>query len=191
MSLRWTAFLNLSGASGETVSPDDPDRFKKAVHLNDIHLERGMHCVDCHFRQDAHGDGNLYNEPRAAIEIGCVDCHGSIRERAMLFTSGPAAAIITGQAAARRKERNEPATGQDLTRLRVRDRDGARIPLFQRIPKDRKKNDESGKEIELKAGDIIQNSMVVPGRWWRVPQTRRPGAMSRRTRRRSPTAIAR
>ncbi|HEY6189558.1 MAG TPA: multiheme c-type cytochrome [Pyrinomonadaceae bacterium] len=161
----------LLDATGETVSPDDPDRFKKAVHLNDIHLERGMHCVDCHFRQDAHGDGNLYNEPRAAIEIGCVDCHGSIRERAMLFTSGPAAAIITGQAAARRKERNEPATGQDLTRLRVRDRDGARIPLFQRIPKDRKKNDESGKEIELKAGDIIQNSMVVPGRWWRVPQT--------------------
>ena len=36
---------------------------------NDIHLEKGMHCVDCRFRQDAHGDGNLYNEPRAAIEI--------------------------------------------------------------------------------------------------------------------------
>ncbi|HEX8776447.1 MAG TPA: multiheme c-type cytochrome [Pyrinomonadaceae bacterium] len=162
---------DLLDAQGDTVSPDDPDRFKKAVHLNDIHLERGMHCVDCHFRQDAHGDGNLYNEPRAAIEIGCVDCHGSIRERATLFTSGPAAPLITGQAGARRKERNEPATGQDLTRLRVRDRDGARIPLFQRIPKDRKKNDESGKEVELKAGDIIQNSMVVPGRWWRVPQT--------------------
>ena len=29
-----------------------PNKFKKAVHLKDIHLERGMHCVDCHFRQD-------------------------------------------------------------------------------------------------------------------------------------------
>ena len=26
------------------VAPDDPDKFKKAVHLRDIHLERGMHC---------------------------------------------------------------------------------------------------------------------------------------------------
>ena len=79
------------------VAADDPDKFKKAVHLNDIHLEKGMHCVDCHFRQDAHGDGNLYNEPRAAIEIGCVDCHGTIRQKAKLFTSGPAAAVATGQ----------------------------------------------------------------------------------------------
>jgi len=31
-----------------------------------------MQCVDCHFRQDAHGNGILYNEPRAAIEIGCI-----------------------------------------------------------------------------------------------------------------------
>ena len=28
-----------------------------------------------------------------------------------------------------------------------------------------------GNDVELKAGDIVQNSMVVPGRWWRVPQT--------------------
>ena len=51
-----------------------------------------MHCVDCHFRQDSHGDGNLYNEPRAAIEIACEDCHGTIKQKATLFTSGPAAA---------------------------------------------------------------------------------------------------
>lgn len=162
---------DLLDAKGDRVSPDDPDKFRKAVHLNDIHLERGMHCVDCHFQQDAHGDGNLYNEPRAAIEIGCVDCHGSIKERATLFTSGPAAMVATGQQAARRTERKEPAVGQDLTRRRVRDADGARIPLFQRIARDRKKRDERGTEVELKAGDIVQNSMVVPGRWWRVPQT--------------------
>jgi hypothetical protein len=161
----------LLDARGDTVSPNDPDKFRKAVHLNDIHLERGMHCVDCHFQQDAHGNGNLYNEPRAAIEIGCVDCHGSIKERATLFTSGPAALVATGQQAARRTERNEPAVGQDLTRRRVRDADGARIPLFQRITRDRKRKDEHGTDVELKTGDIVQNSMVVPGRWWRVPQT--------------------
>src|SRR3989441_11051288 len=60
---------NLLDARNTIVSPDDPDRFRKAVHLNDIHLEKGMQCVDCHFRQDAHGNGILYNEPRAAIEI--------------------------------------------------------------------------------------------------------------------------
>jgi hypothetical protein len=53
----------------------------------------------------------------------------------------------------------------------VRDETGARIPLFQRITRDRKKKDESGKDIDLKTGDIVQNSMVVPGRWWRVIQT--------------------
>jgi hypothetical protein len=52
------------------------------VHLKDIHEEKGMHCVDCHFKQDNHGDGKLYGEVRAAIEIDCVDCHGSITKRA-------------------------------------------------------------------------------------------------------------
>ena len=46
---------------------DDPDEFGKAVHLKDIHLENGMHCVDCHFGQDNHGNGKLYNEPRNAV----------------------------------------------------------------------------------------------------------------------------
>ena len=162
---------NLLDGEGSVVSANDPSKFKKAVHLNDIHLEKGMHCVDCHFRQDAHGDGNLYNEPRAAIEVNCVDCHGSIRQKATLFTSGPAAEVASGQAAARRKERKEPLVGQDLTRIRVRDESGAKIPLFQKVARDRKRKDESGKDIELKAGDIVQNSMVVPGRWWRVKQT--------------------
>ena len=162
---------NLLDAKGNIVAPDDPAKFDKAVHLNDIHLERGMHCVDCHFRQDAHGDGNLYNEPRAAIEIACEDCHGTIQKKASLFTSGPAAAVATGTAAERRKSQNQPLAGQDLTRIRVRDAEGTRIPLFQRVPRDRKRKNEKGVDIDLKAGDIMQNSMVVPGRWWRVPQT--------------------
>jgi hypothetical protein len=162
---------NLLDAQGNIVSPDDPAKFSKAVHLNDIHLERGMHCVDCHFRQDSHGDGNLYNEPRAAIEIACEDCHGTIKQKALLFTSGPAAAIATGTASERRKSQNQPLSGQDLTRIRVRDVEGTRIPLFQRVTRDRKRKDEKGNDVELKIGDIMQNSMVVPGRWWRVPQT--------------------
>ena len=53
----------------------------------------------------------------------------------------------------------------------MRDAEGARIPLFQRVTRDRKRKDEKGVDVDLKAGDIMQNSMVVPGRWWRVPQT--------------------
>jgi len=162
---------NLLDTDGNIVSADDPAKFSKAVHLSDIHLERGMHCVDCHFRQDSHGDGNLYNEPRAAIEIACEDCHGTIKQKATLFTSGPAAAAVTGTAAQRRKSQNQPLIGQDLTRIRVRDAEGTRIPLFQRVTRDRKRKDENGKDIDLKTGDVMQNSMVVPGRWWRVPQT--------------------
>ena len=162
---------NLLDAEGSIVAADDPKKFEKAVHLNDIHLERGMHCVDCHFRQDSHGDGNLYNEPRASIEITCEDCHGTIQKKATLFTSGPAAAAAMGAAAERRKTQNQPLVGQDLTRIRVRDQEGTRIPLFQRVTRDRKRKDEHGQEIDLKNGDIMQNSMVVPGRWWRVPQT--------------------
>jgi hypothetical protein len=60
------------------------------VHLMDVHLENGMHCVDCHFAQDNHGNAQLYGEVRAAIEISCEDCHGSATERARLATSGPA-----------------------------------------------------------------------------------------------------
>jgi len=61
------------------------------VHLLDIHIEKGMHCVDCHFVQDVHGNTKLYGEVRAAIEIQCTDCHGTIGRRASLRTSGPAA----------------------------------------------------------------------------------------------------
>jgi hypothetical protein len=76
---------------GQIISFDDPNRFGKAVHLADIHLEKGMQCNDCHFAQDNHGNGKIYAEPRAAVEIDCIDCHGTISVRASLITSGPAA----------------------------------------------------------------------------------------------------
>jgi hypothetical protein len=81
---------NLLDAEDEIIGAKDPQKFDKAVHLKDIHLEKGMHCVDCHFAQDSHGNGKLYNEPRAAIEIACIDCHGHRDEQAKLETSGPA-----------------------------------------------------------------------------------------------------
>ncbi len=77
--------------NGAKINFDDPDRFGKAVHLADIHLEKGMQCNDCHFAQDNHGNGKIYGEPRAAVEIDCTDCHGTINSRALLVTSGPAA----------------------------------------------------------------------------------------------------
>jgi hypothetical protein len=87
---------NLLDTDGNVVSDVNADKLKRAVegttadpankglpvHLKDIHLERGMHCVDCHFKQDNHGDGKLYGEVRNAIEIDCVDCHGTISKRA-------------------------------------------------------------------------------------------------------------
>ena len=98
---------NLLDAIGRVVDPVTPENTQIAletavedrphggagipVHLKDIHLEKGMHCIDCHFEQDVHGNGKLYGELRNAIEIECVDCHGSVRGPATLITSGPAA----------------------------------------------------------------------------------------------------
>jgi hypothetical protein len=60
------------------------------VHLMDIHMEKGMHCIDCHFTQDVHGNNRLHMEVRAATEIQCIDCHGTASGYATLRTSGPA-----------------------------------------------------------------------------------------------------
>jgi hypothetical protein len=82
---------NLLDADGNIVANDDPDKFDKAVHLSSIHVDKGLHCVDCHFTQDNHGNGHLYGEVASAIEIECQDCHGTARAYPDLKTSGPAA----------------------------------------------------------------------------------------------------
>ena len=82
---------NLLDAEGSVVEPDDPDKFDKAVHMSSVHLDVGMHCVDCHFSQDNHGNGHIYGEVANAVEIDCVDCHGTATEYPSLKTSGPAA----------------------------------------------------------------------------------------------------
>ncbi len=81
----------LLDSEDKPVAFDDPEKFNKAVHLKDIHLEKGMHCIDCHFEQDSHGNGKLYGETRNAVEIDCVDCHGTAQQKSTLITSGTAA----------------------------------------------------------------------------------------------------
>ena len=83
--------------NGKSHPPGQP------VHLLDIHLERGMHCVDCHFSVSAHGNGKLYGEVRNAVEIECIDCHGTSTKPTTLLTSGPAS----------------PDGGMDLSALRT------------------------------------------------------------------------
>lgn len=96
---------NLLDAKGNVVGADDPDKFAKAVHLRSIHAEKGMHCVDCHYAQDAHGNGHIYGEVAQAVEIECIDCHGNADNYPSLRTSGPAA----------------PPGGSDLSVLRTPD----------------------------------------------------------------------
>src|SRR5206468_7372661 len=114
----------LLDAGGKSVADDDPDKFKKAVHLSSIHMDLGFQCVDCHFAQDSHGNGHIYGEVAAAIEIDCSDCHGTATKYPTLFTSGPA---------------SRPG-GTDLSLLRTQDgrkrfewRDGK---LYQRAATD-------------------------------------------------------
>ncbi len=71
--------------------PDVGEQAGKAVHLMDIHAEKGMQCADCHFAQDSHGNGLIYGEVANAVEIGCKDCHGTADAFPTLRTSGPAA----------------------------------------------------------------------------------------------------
>jgi len=82
---------NLLDGDGGIVDWKDPEKFKKAVHLADIHLDKGMQCADCHFSEDNHGNGKLYGETRNALVITCEACHGDVRGRATLVANGPAA----------------------------------------------------------------------------------------------------
>jgi hypothetical protein len=94
-----------TGDNGKKPAPA-PNRDGVPVHSLDIHMEKGMHCVDCHFSQDVHGNTRLQQEVRAAIEIQCIDCHGTPAKKATLLTSGPAS-YTSGE------------KGRDLSKLRT------------------------------------------------------------------------
>src|SRR6185503_15963422 len=88
---------NLLDLQDNVIPHDDDHKFGKAVHLKDVHLAKGMQCVDCHFDVDVHGNGKLYGEPRAATTIECIDCHGTINRRPTLITSGNAGKVDLSQ----------------------------------------------------------------------------------------------
>jgi hypothetical protein len=79
---------NLRDRDDNIIAFNDPQKFAKAVHLQDEHMAHGMQCADCHFDMDVHGNGLLYGESRAATTIECVDCHGTIENRPTLVTTG-------------------------------------------------------------------------------------------------------
>jgi hypothetical protein len=83
-------------AKAVTSPSDDQSNAGNPVHLKDIHLEKGMNCVDCHFKQDSHGNGKLYGEVRDAIEISCEDCHGTVAKRADPTSSGAVTSAAAG-----------------------------------------------------------------------------------------------
>ncbi len=87
---KFEGVVPIVGGNAQSLS-EESRKAQKAVHLKDIHAEKGMHCVDCHFEQDEHGSGKLYGEFHNAIEIQCIDCHGTVSQRATLKTSGVAA----------------------------------------------------------------------------------------------------
>lgn len=126
---------------GKQIAFDDPDRFSKAVHLADIHLEKGMQCNDCHFEQDNHGNGKIYGEPRAAVEMDCIDCHGTIRKKATLVTSGPAAPEAATPGGERGRHLEELRTPWGL------------------------------KRFEWRSDRLIQRSMSDENREWEIVQT--------------------
>lgn len=88
---KFAGVVPLVDKNGALVQPPAPAGAQRAVHLKDIHAEKGMHCVDCHFKQDAHGTGRLVGEFHNAVEVQCIDCHGDYAAPAPLRTSGVAA----------------------------------------------------------------------------------------------------
>jgi len=82
---------------GMPAGPDNPGTTKSRLNGTfyvqdpaatppDIHHEKGMHCIDCHTFNDVMGDGKLYTKMESAVEIECVDCHGTFDKPASRYT---------------------------------------------------------------------------------------------------------
>jgi hypothetical protein len=147
--------------------------FKNAVHLKDIHLEKGMQCVDCHFEVEVHGNGLLYGEPRNVTTITCVDCHGTLEARPTLITSGAGGYFAEGghkaahpYAADQPAEKARRTVPVDLAKLSTPWR-----PRFEwedlLDEKGAPRLDPKGRAIRR----LYQNSTMSPNTRWEVPQT--------------------
>lgn len=130
------------------------DRAGQPVHLMDIHLEKGMHCVDCHFVQDAHGNNRLHMEVRAACEIQCIDCHGTSSAYSNLRTSGPAS--YTSSAPELDQNQKPTYKGRNLAAMKT----PFNKPRFETVV------DDAGRKR------YFQNSMVEKDLRWEVVQTK-------------------
>lgn len=132
---------------GDTPPPDTP------VHLKDIHLEMGMHCTDCHFAGDSHGNGNLYGEARNAVTIECIDCHGTQKEEAAILQylrlTGPKRNSPEGKALLARTLSGNAA--REMT-------DGERNAVI--------------KKFKFQGGKFTQQGSVDSTRKWTVRQTK-------------------
>ncbi|MCX7613122.1 MAG: hypothetical protein N2Z40_02730 [Caldimicrobium sp.] len=42
---------------------------------SDVHHKAGLHCTDCHIREEIMGDGNFYKNIEEALEVRCETCH--------------------------------------------------------------------------------------------------------------------
>lgn len=82
---------------GMPQSPDAPGLHRKRLNgmyyiddpsatPADVHHQAGMHCVDCHTRDDVMGDGHVYVRMEDAVEIRCETCHGTPGEYATGLT---------------------------------------------------------------------------------------------------------
>lgn len=144
-------------AAVESPTPEEQQQGKchdgLPVHMMDIHMEKGMHCTDCHFYNDGHGNTKLYSEVRAAIEIQCIDCHGTAEQTLVekveqQLLAGDAPRLPTSGPAA-------PIGGTNLLAMRTT----FGKPRFEII-------EEPGQ-----APKLIQRSTVEPNLWWEVKQT--------------------
>lgn len=123
--------------------------FKRAVHLKDIHLAKGMQCVDCHFNVDVHGNGLLYGEVRNAETIECIDCHGTVSERPRKIVDGRITMPTSGASGDTTPEDRRTIKPVDLMTTKTSWR-----PRF-----------------EWEGDKLYQNSTMSADIRWEVPQT--------------------
>jgi len=110
-----------------------------------------MHCVDCHFEQDSHGDGKLYGETRNAIMIECVDCHGST---------------------------SQPANVLQYLKTRTRSFCRKRSPVSAKASATTRSAGSSHPASKTTA-KLMQNSVIDPNQRWTVKQAADPNSRSR------------
>ncbi len=150
-------FATLPHKQDETSTARLPEP-QTPVHLKDIHLEKGMHCVDCHFAQDMHGDGNLYAETRAAVMEECIDCHG---------TEAKEAAILSWLKLPRRQQNSDEGQKLLLSAFSGNAADNGMTPE-QQMARNRR---IISQHFDEKDGRLWQKSALDPEKGWYVVQT--------------------